>query len=69
MERLGLNGVKQRFSLTTLNGVDCERSGIEANLIAKGLNGEGSVSLPRVWSVYQIPVSERSIPMADDVKR
>ena len=69
LDQLGLDGVQRRFTLTTLSSNDKEQSGLEVSLKASSLDGNESLSLPRVWSVDRIPVSDGSIPMPDDVKR
>ena len=69
LEQLGLEGVQRRFTLTTLSSDDKEQSGLEVSLKASSLDGNESLSLPRVWSVDRIPVSDGSIAMPDDVKR
>ena len=53
---------------SSCNTEDHEQSGREVSLQAS-LDATGSISLPRVWSVDKIPVSEESFPVPDDVKR
>ena len=69
LEQLGLSGVQRQFTLSTLNEEDHEQSGREDSLQVTCLDATGNISLPRVWSVDTIPVSEGSFPVPDDVKR
>ena len=69
LEQLGLSGVQRQFTLSTPNKEDHEQSGREVSPQVTSLDATGSTSLPRVWSVDKIPVSEGSFPAPDDVKR
>lgn len=69
LEQLGLSGIERQFPLSTLNKEDHEQSGREVSLQITSLDATGSISLPRVWSVDKIPVSEGSFSVRDDVKR
>ena len=63
---LGLNGISQQFTLTTLSNTE-EQSGLAVGLKVCSIDGENGLCLPRVWSVKGIPVSEESIPVTDDL--
>ncbi|XP_068689567.1 uncharacterized protein, partial [Montipora foliosa] len=65
---LGLNGINRQFTLTTLSNTE-EQSGLEVGLKVSSIDGAKDLCLPRVWSVERIPVSEKSIPVPDDLKR
>ena len=67
LERLGLDGVKRKFSLTTLNGERRKRNGMEVELQLTDMDGEESI--PRVWSLEKLPISERRIPEKEDLKK
>ena len=66
---VGLDGVKRKFSLTTLNRERRERNGMEVELQVTDMDGEESVTIARVWSVEKLPISERSIPQKEDLKK
>ena len=66
---VGLDGVKRKFSLTTLNRERRERNGMEVELQVTDMDGEESITIPRVWSVEKLPISERSIPQKEDLKK
>lgn len=69
VERLNLNYKPTEFFLTTVNAQDKKRLGREVELKVQALKGEGEIQLDRVWTVDRLPISERSIPAADDVAR
>ncbi|XP_068738912.1 uncharacterized protein [Montipora capricornis] len=46
-----------------------EQSGLEVGLKVSSIDGVKDLCLPRVWSVERIPVSEKSIPVPDDLRR
>ena len=55
--------------MTTLNGERRERNGMEVELQVTDLVGEQSITIPRVWSVEKLPISERNIPEKEDLKK
>ncbi|KAJ8047819.1 hypothetical protein HOLleu_06923 [Holothuria leucospilota] len=68
LDSLGLKGKETSFSLNTVVG-EGQEQGVEVSLIAKALNGDGTVHLPRVWSVKGLPIDESNLPSVSDVKR
>ena len=67
LEKLGLNGLNRQFTLTTLSNTE-EQSELEVGLKVSNIDGVKDLCLPRVWSVEGIPVSEKSIPVPDDLR-
>ena len=63
-----MNGINRQFTLTTLSNTK-EKSGLEVGLKFSSIDGVKDLCLPRVWSVEGIPVSEKSIPVPDDLRR
>ena len=68
-EELGLSGTPTEFALTTVNAEDEVRSSREVQLTVKALKSNESVRLKRVWTVDNLPISEQSIPTAEDTQR
>ena len=68
LEKLGLNGINRQFTLTTFSNTE-EQSGLEVGLKVSSIDGVKDLCLPRVWSVERIPVSEKTIPVPDDLRR
>ena len=54
LERLGPDDVKRKSSLTTLNGERRERNGIEVELQVTDMDGEETITIPRVWSMEEV---------------
>ena len=67
VQRLGITGVPTAFSLTTVNEGKKETRGEEVRLIVSDLNGNENIDVTRAWTVNNLPVSKRSIPIANDV--
>ena len=42
---------------------------MEVELQVTDMYGEESITIPRVWSVEKLPISERSIPEKEDLKK
>ena len=42
---------------------------MEVELQVTDLVGEQSITIPRVWSVEKLPISERNIPEKEDLKK
>ena len=68
LKKIGLNGINRQFTLTTLSNTE-EQSGLEVGLKVSSIDGVKDLCLPRVWSVERIPVSEKSTPVPDDLRR
>ena len=66
LEKLGLNGINLQFILTTLSNTE-EQSGLEVSLKVSSIDGVKDLCLPRVWSIEEIHVSGKSIPVPDDL--
>ena len=68
LEKLGLKGISRQFTLTTLSNTE-EQSGLEVSLNVSSIDVEKGLCIARVWSVEGIPVSQKSIPVPDDLRR
>lgn len=42
---------------------------MEVDKIARALNGDGAVHLPKVWSVDRLPIDTENLPTVNDIQR
>ena len=69
VEELGLSGTPINYTLTTVNAESETRLGREVQLNVKALKTNSGIRLDRVWTVDRLPISQRSIPSTEDVKK
>eukprot|EP00057_Strongylocentrotus_purpuratus_P002697 XP_003725052.1 PREDICTED: uncharacterized protein LOC100888496 [Strongylocentrotus purpuratus] len=69
IKELGITGSEKEFELTTVNGPNIKRKGLEVSLTVENLNGKEEIDLSRVWSVESLPISSTSIPDGRDIKK
>ena len=67
LEKLGLKGISRQFTLTTLRNTE-EQNGLEVCLNVSSIDGEKGLFIASVWSVEGNPVSQKSIPVPDDLR-
>ncbi|XP_030844258.1 uncharacterized protein LOC105444708 [Strongylocentrotus purpuratus] len=68
-EELGIVGVNKEFRLTTINGVNTPRKGMEVSMTIQGLQEDTKIDVDRMWTVDVLPISSRSIPCQEDVDK
>ena len=66
LEKVGLNGISRPFALITLSNTE-EQSRLEVGPKVSSVDGVKGLCLPRIWSIEGIPVSQKSIPVLDDL--
>ena len=69
VEQLGVSGVERNFFMTTQEMKNSSKIGLEVGLTVEAIDGEGRLSIPRVWAIDSLNVSERSIPHENDVNK
>ncbi|XP_030842249.1 uncharacterized protein LOC105438717 [Strongylocentrotus purpuratus] len=68
-EELGIVGVNKEFRLTTINGMNTPRKGMEVSMTIQGLQEDTKIDVDRMWTVDVLPISSRSIPCQEDVDK
>ena len=68
VEELNIKGKKRQFELTTVNGVNSKKEGLEVSLTVQNLNGKEEIDIPRVWTVETLPISDALIPDEKDIE-
>ncbi|KAJ8049471.1 hypothetical protein HOLleu_02233 [Holothuria leucospilota] len=66
---LGLKGNPTKFNLNTVIGEGPSEFGLEVEVTARALSGNGAVHLPKVWSVDNLPIDKGSLPGVEDIQR
>ncbi|KAJ8021094.1 hypothetical protein HOLleu_40865 [Holothuria leucospilota] len=66
---LGLKGKPTKFNLNTVIGEGPSEFGLEVEMTARALSGNGAVHLPKVWSVDNLPIDKGSLPGVEDIQR
>ncbi|XP_041461181.1 uncharacterized protein LOC121412436 [Lytechinus variegatus] len=69
VEELGIQGVKRSFQLTTVDTVGTTKTGLEVSLKVENIQDHESITMPRVWTVESLPISESCIPDGTDVNK
>ena len=69
VEELGLSGPPINYMLTTVNAESEARLSCEIQLNVNALKTNSGIRLDRVWTVDSLPISQRSIPSTEDVKK
>jgi len=66
---LGVPGRQKTFYLTTQEREDSPRVGYEFSLTVEPLDGTDKVDVSRLWTVYKLNASSRSIPSEQDARQ
>ncbi|KAJ8024753.1 hypothetical protein HOLleu_34754 [Holothuria leucospilota] len=66
---LRLKGKPTKFNLNTVIGEGPSEFGLEVEMTAGALSGNGVVHLPKVWSVDNLPIDKGSLPGVEDIQR
>ena len=61
--------IEKRFLLTTQERKNSLRVGRETSITVEAMDGKTAITIPRVWTIEPLNVSENSIPTKKDVER
>jgi len=69
IQQLGVDGEERTFSLTTIEGTNCQKRGLVTSLEVMPLNSDDVVEIPTVWSVDKLHISTEGVPRQEDIPK
>ncbi|XP_071479017.1 uncharacterized protein [Diadema antillarum] len=69
VKELGLKGSAKELELTTINQQNHKVMSVEVDMTVTGIGKTEIIQLDSVWTVKKLPISESSMPHAEDVER
>ncbi|KAK3724590.1 hypothetical protein QZH41_006358 [Actinostola sp. cb2023] len=69
IQQLGVDGEERTFSLTTIEGTNCQKRGLVTSLEVMPLNSDDVVEIPTVWSVDKLHISTEGVPRQEDISK
>ena len=69
LEKLGINGIEEDLSLTTINQDTVQTKAVKAKLTVTALDSKNRVDIPEIWCFSKLNISRRCLATEEDIDK